>query len=279
MLRPRILPCLLVRNGGLVKTVKFRSEKYVGDPINAVKIFNEKGSDELIVLDIDATVNGREPDWSLIAQLAAECRMPLCYGGGVKTLEHARRTISLGVEKVALSSAAIEDPPLIGKIATELGSQSVVVVLDVKREGVAGNYVLMTHNGRCRTGLSPFDFAASAQRFGAGEIVVNSVDNDGEMSGYDMLLAARMRDAISVPMTVLGGAGSLRDIGDLIASFGIVGAAAGSLFVFKGKYRAVLINYPSFEEKDRLISEFFPAAHRGTTNPNTLHATPNSGLK
>lgn len=253
MLRSRITPCLLVRNKGLVKTVQFKDGKYVGDPINAVKIFNEKAVDELIVLDIDATVDGREPDFNLIQNLAAECRMPFCYGGGVNSVEHARKIISLGAEKVALSSSVINDPFLISKIADTVGVQSVVVVLDVKKRGLFNKYELMIHNGRKPTSFSPVEFAKKAEELGAGEILINSIDNDGMMKGYDLKLISEIRNAINVPITALGGAGSLDDISQIIKKFGIIGASAGSLFVFKGIYKAVLINYPAEEEKKMLL--------------------------
>ncbi|MCE9659486.1 MAG: AglZ/HisF2 family acetamidino modification protein [Burkholderiales bacterium] len=252
MLRPRITPCLLIHEGGLVKTVGFKNPKYVGDPINAVKIFNEKEADELIVLDIDATVLGQEPNFRLIAQFAAESRMPLCYGGGVKTVAQAKRISGLGVEKVALSSAAIDDPRLITAIAEEIGRQSVVVVIDAKKN-LLGKYEVWTHNARKNTGRDPIEAAKQAAALGAGEIVINSVDRDGQMKGYDLALARRVRESVRLPMTALGGAGSLTDIGSLIGACGVVGAAAGSLFVFKGAYRAVLINYPSPAQKDELI--------------------------
>jgi cyclase len=254
MLRPRIIPCLLIHQGGLVKTRAFQSPKYVGDPINAVKIFNEKESDELIVLDIDATINGREPNFGLIAKLAAECRMPLCYGGGIKTAAQASRIIDLGVEKVAISSAAIANPSLIGEIAATIGRQSVVVVLDVrKRKGLlAKGYEVCTHNARETYKGDPLELAVQLQDAGAGEVVINSVDCDGEMKGYDLDLAKQFLKALRVPITFLGGAGSLEDIGQLVATVGLVGAAAGSLFVFKGKYRAVLINYPTPAQKDHI---------------------------
>ena len=250
MLRPRIVPCLLVQNGGLVKTVKFASPKYVGDPINAVKIFNEKEVDELTVLAIDATTSGREPDYTMIRNLAAECRMPLCYGGGIKTEAQAERIIGMGVEKVSISSAAVENPALVPALARRIGSQSVVAVMDVKRDGKAAQ--VWTHNGKKRTSLEPVAFARQLQDSGVGEIVVNSIDNDGVMKGYDLELFEKVRAAVSVPLTALGGAGSLDDIRKLVERFGIVGAAAGSLFVFKGVYRAVLINYPGRAEKDAL---------------------------
>jgi len=254
MLRPRIIPCLLIKNNGLVKTVQFDKSKYVGDPLNAVRIFNEKGVDELMVIDIDATVHNREPDYRLIKNLAAECRMPLCYGGGVKTVEQIQNIISLGVEKVSISSAAIYDPELLTAAAEKVGNQSVVVVMDVKKKKFSSKYEIFTHNGVKSTGLRPVEFAQKVEALGAGEVVVNSIDRDGLMTGYDLDLVTQVRDAISLPMTVLGGAGSLQDIKQLINKYGIIGAAAGSLFVFKGVYKAVLINYPSPAEKDNLYS-------------------------
>jgi len=253
MLRPRITPCLLVHKGGLVKTVGFKAPKYVGDPINAVKIFNEKEADELVVLDIDATVNNAEPDYRMIANLAAECRMPLCYGGGIKTPEQAKRIIRLGVEKVAISSAAIENPELITRIADEIGRQSVVVVLDVKKRLVGKDYDVFTKNARINTNRSVFDLAVEAEKLGAGELVVNSIDLDGAMKGYDLALAERIRQTVKIPITILGGAGTLDDIEALIRCCGVIGASTGSLFVFKGVYKAVLINYPTLAQRDELI--------------------------
>lgn len=254
MLRPRIIPCLLVHKGGLVKTVGFGQPKYVGDPLNAVRIFNEKEVDELMVVDIDASRHGREPDYKLIANLAVECRMPLSYGGGVKTVEQFDRIIGLGVEKVAVSSAAVDDPELITRAASRVGSQSVVAVIDVKKTGLLRKPEVVTLNATQRTGLEPAAFATRLQALGAGEIVLNNVDRDGEMKGYDLELVEAVRKATTLPLTVLGGAGSLDDLRALVDRHGIIGAAAGSLFVFKGKYRAVLINYPNRAEKDALCS-------------------------
>jgi imidazole glycerol-phosphate synthase subunit HisF len=253
MLRPRVIPCLLVKNGGLVKTVGFARPKYVGDPINAVRIFNEKAVDELFVADIDATALGKEPDYDLIKKLAVECRMPLCYGGGIRNVEQAERLISMGVEKVAVSSAALSDPRLVTSIANVVGGQSVVAVLDVRRDN-KGAPLVWTHNGERSTGKLAGDAAKLMADSGAGEIIVNSIDNDGAMQGYDLPLIAEVLAAVSVPVTALGGAGSLAHIRTLIERFGLVGAAAGSLFVFKGVYRAVLINYPSRAEKDALLA-------------------------
>jgi imidazole glycerol-phosphate synthase subunit HisF len=257
MLRPRIIPCLLVHQGGLVKTQAFKDPKYVGDPINAVKIFNEKEADELIVLDIDATVQGREPDFSLIAKLAAECRMPLCYGGGVTTAEQAVRIVDMGVEKVAVSAAAIASPSLLTEMASAVGRQSVVAVVDVRKKSglFARGYEVCTRNAKVAHKQDPVALAIQLQEAGAGEIVVNSVDRDGMMQGYDLDLAVQFRQALRVPVTFLGGAGSLDDIAQLVSRVGVVGAAAGSLFVFKGKYRAVLISYPTPEQKKQLCQE------------------------
>lgn len=251
MLRPRIIPSLLVHDNGLVKTVNFKNPKYVGDPINAVRIFNEKEVDELAIFDIDATVLGKEPDYVLIEKLANQSRMPLCYGGGVKTVEQAQRIFGLGIEKIALSSAVINNPNLITQIADRVGSQSVVVVMDIKKK-LLGGYEIYTHNGKKATGLNPIAFAEKAQQLGAGEIVINSIDQDGLMKGFDLNLIDKITEKITIPVTVLGGAGSLEDIKKVIDRHGIIGVAAGSLFVFKGKYKAVLINYPIKEEKDKL---------------------------
>ena len=254
MLLPRIIPCLLIKSKGLAKTIRFDNPKYIGDPINAVRIFNEKEVDELIVLDIDATVEGRGPDYKMIENLAAECRMPLCYGGGIRSVEQAQRILGLGVEKVAISSAAVEKPTIISEIAVRIGTQSVIVVLDARRDA-GGDYTLLTHNGKRKTGRLARDFAVTAQALGAGEIVINAIDNDGVMQGYDCQLISLIREAVSLPLTALGGAGSLQDIGALIRAYGVIGAGAGSLFVFKGSYRAVLINYPNASEKETLLSE------------------------
>jgi imidazole glycerol-phosphate synthase subunit HisF len=250
MLRPRIVPCLLVHNGGLVKTVGFDKPKYVGDPLNAVRIFNEKEVDELMVVDIDATAQQREPDYRLIENLAAECRMPLAYGGGVRSVDQFQRLVSLGVEKVAIGAAAVDTPDLIAAAAEQVGRQSVVVVIDV-RERTPG-WEVFTHNGRRSTGIEPVALAKQAERLGAGEIVLNSIDRDGSLRGYDVALGHAVRNAVGLPITLLGGAGSLADIAGLVEEFGPIGAAAGSIFVFKGVYRAVLINYPARDDRDAI---------------------------
>ena len=258
MLRPRVIPCLLLHKGGLVKTQKFKFPQYVGDPINAVRIFNEKEADELMILDFDCTIQGIEPNYQLIQKLASECRMPLCYGGGIKSLEQAERIISLGVEKIAISSAALDNPFLIREIASNIGSQSVVVILDVsKKHGLFDRgYNIHSHNGKNIYKYDLLNFVKDLERFGVGEIVINSIDRDGIMNGYDLELAESIIKTVTMPVTMIGGAGSMEHISNLVNRCGLIGAAAGSLFVFKGKYRAVLINYPTSKQKDDLFCNF-----------------------
>lgn len=252
MLRPRIIPFLLMHKNGLVKTTRFREPKYIGDPINTVRIFNEKHVDEIILADIDATTAGTEPNYDLISKIATECRMPLCYAGGVSNPEQFERIIGLGVEKIAIGNAAIITPQLISEAATRLGSQSIAVVLDIKKTNDDNQYEIFTHNGRHPTGLNPVDFACKVQELGAGEIIINSIDRDGTMSGYDLNIVDKMQEYLSIPMTFVGGAKDIFDLQDLIKRNRFIGAAAGSMFVYKGKYRAVLIQYPSIEVKHSL---------------------------
>lgn len=257
MLQPRIIPVLLVHEKGLVKTVKFKDPKYVGDPLNAVKIFNEKEADELTILDIDASVQGREPDYKMIENLAVECRMPLCYGGGIKSAAQAQRILSLGVEKVALGSVLFENPGLIKELSNTVGKQSVVAVLDVKKRILGSKYDCYTYNGSKNRKVCPVELSVELEKLGVGEIVVNSIDNDGVMKGYDLDLINKIKSNVNTPITALGGAGNFKDIEKLITQHPIIGAAAGSVFVFKGKYKAVLINYPTQVEREQIISSKF----------------------
>lgn len=243
MLRSRIIPCLLLHKGGLVKTRHFKEPKYVGDPLNAVKIFNEKEVDELMFVDIDATVEGHEPHMPLLRSLAVESRMPLCYGGGVTNADQAARIVATGFEKVSVSAAALARPFLIKEMSEAIGSQSVVLTVDVKASRLFAGYTIYTHNGSHKHKQPLLEFCQQAVSLGAGEIVINSIDRDGQMEGYDLELARQVRGVIDTPLTMLGGAGSAVDMQSLIDKVGTVGAAAGSMFVFKGPYRAVLINY------------------------------------
>lgn len=242
MIRPRIIPCLLVERGRLVKTVEFRRPTYVGDPINAIRVFNDKGADELVLLDISATREGRGPDFELVEKVASECFMPLCYGGGVTSVEQMRRLLGLGVEKVAINTSAVEQPQLVCDAAAEFGSQAVVVSIDVKRRRRGGAEVV-THSAGKRTGLDPVRFAQEAERLGAGELFLTSVDRDGTMRGYDLDLIRQVTESVGVPVVACGGAASGRDLLAAIEDGGASGAAAGSMFVFTGRHRAVLISY------------------------------------
>lgn len=243
MLRSRIIPCLLLHDGGLVKTRQFKDAKYVGDPLNAVKIFNEKEVDELMLIDIDATAHARAPDFALLKGLAVESRMPLGYGGGVTTAQQASQIIASGFEKVSISAAALARPALIREMAEAIGAQSVVVTLDVRKNKLFAGHTIFTSNGTVKQKANLLEFCQHAVELGAGEIVINSIDRDGEMTGYDLELAKLVRKAVSSPVTMLGGAGNSTHMQELIDAVGVAGAAAGSMFVFKGPYRAVLINY------------------------------------
>lgn len=242
MLRPRIIPCLLMDGGRLIKTKNFKDPKYVGDPINAVKIFNEKEVDELILLDITAWEKSG-PNFKLLEKIAVESRMPLCYGGGVTDSEQALRIVNMGFEKVSISRAAIRTPDIIGEMASKVGSQSVVVTLDVRKNPNTSGYSIYGENGTKRLQLDLFYVCRTVMKRGAGELVINSIDREGEMKGYDLDLAKMVSKEVSIPITFIGGAGKVSHMAKLINEVGIVGAGAGSMFVFKGPFRAVLISY------------------------------------
>jgi cyclase len=252
MLRARVIPCLLLKGSGLVKTVRFADPKYVGDPINAVKLFNDLEVDELVILDIMATREGREPAYERIAEIASEAFMPIAYGGGVHTAAQAERLFKQGVEKIVITTAAAERPALLGEIAGAFGSQSVVAGIDVKRNWM-GRARAFVASGTRDTGFDPVALAVRAVEHGAGEILLNAIDRDGAMKGYDLSLVSEIAKAVGVPVVACGGAGSLADAGSVIAA-GASGAAAGSLFVFKGPHRAVLINYPTQAELAVVLS-------------------------
>lgn len=246
MYRARVMPCLLLKGDGLVKTVRFRQPKYVGDPINAVRIFNEKEVDELIFLDITATPERRAPPFDRLRDIASECFMPMCYGGGIRTMDHARRLFGLGVEKVSLNTAAAETPELITELATVFGSQSIIASMDVKRDWL-GRPRVFTHCGTKNTGHDPVKYVREMAERGAGEVFLNSIDRDGTMGGLDLELITEVTAAVQIPVIACGGAGSVTDLAKAVAA-GASGVAAGSLFVFTGPHRAVMIGYPSAAE-------------------------------
>lgn len=251
MLKHRVIPCLLLRQGGLVKTQRFRDPVYVGDPINAIRIFNEKEVDELMFLDIDASRQGHEPDYALIEQCAGECLMPLCYGGGIRSLAQAKRLFALGVEKVCIQSAALQDMRILREIADAFGSQSVLFSLDV-RSGMFGRRHLYASATRKDDARSWQEVLRSAVSHGAGEIVLNAVDRDGLMKGMDYSLIREATRDLEVPLIAVGGAGSLEDIRRAVDS-GASAVSAGAFFVFYGPHRAVLITYPRYGELESLF--------------------------
>lgn len=252
MLRARFIPTLLVRGRGLYKTVKFKSEVYVGDPINAVRIFNEKAVDEIILLDITATRQKAEPNFELIADIASEAFIPVCYGGGVSRLEHFERLFKLGIEKVAVNSAATGALALVCEASSVFGSQSVVMGIDVRRT-LFGRYERHVVSGTTNTKETALEVALRAEQAGAGELLLNSIDRDGTMQGYDLALIRDVATAVRIPVIACGGAGSVDDMARAIKEGRAASAAAGSLFVFQGKHRAVLITYPGEDEIERAL--------------------------
>ncbi|MBC8335232.1 MAG: imidazole glycerol phosphate synthase subunit HisF [Anaerolineales bacterium] len=247
MLRSRVIPVLLLKHRGLVKTVKFKTPKYLGDPINIVKIFNDKEVDELIFLDITATNEKKHPPFELLADITSECFMPLGYGGGIRSMDDVKTLLSMGIEKIILNTYAVENPDFVSEIAAFAGSQAVVISIDAKKNW-RGKYEVFTHSGTKGTGLNPVDFALQMQKKGAGEIILNSIDRDGTMQGYDLEFTSRVAESLEVPLVSCGGAKTVQDLGDAIKLGNASAAAAGSMFVFQGPLRAVLISYPSQEE-------------------------------
>ena len=244
--RPRIIPTLLIDDRDLIKTKQFGKRTYLGDPVNAVKIFNRKGIDELSILDIGATKNGREPDYEILKDIAGEAFMPLSYGGGIKTQEQIHELLAIGYEKVVINTALIQDPELITKAAEQYGSQSIVASIDAKKTN--GDYCCCIADGTEKTKWTPVDLAQEAERLGAGEIIINSIDNDGMMSGYDIELVRQVADSVRVPVIAIGGAGGIDDLKAVLHEGHAHAAAGGSMFVYYGKLKAVLITAPSEDE-------------------------------
>jgi len=254
MLQTRVIPVLLLHNRGLVKTVKFKNPKYVGDPLNAIKIFNEKEVDELIFLDIDASKEGREPDYELIEDFASECFMPVCYGGGVTNIEQIQRIFKLGIEKVSINLSALENLNLIEEASEIFGSQSIVVTVDVKKS-FTGKYQVYNHKKAKAEKILLQEYLQKIENAGAGEILINSVDRDGTLSGYDIKLMKSVVDSVTIPVIACGGAGSLEDFKRVKDEANISAVAAGSFFVFHGKHKAVLITYPHYKKLEELFKE------------------------
>lgn len=252
MLRTRVIPVLLLQEGGLVKGQQFKNHKYVGDPVNAVKIFNEKEVDELVFLDISATDENREPDFDLIADIASEAFMPFAYGGGVKTVGQVERLFSIGVEKAIVNTAAFLNPDMLKEAVKVAGSQSIVVSMDVKKT-LFGGYEVYVKNGKTKTKLDPVTYAKQMQDYGVGELIVSSIDREGTGKGYDIKLLEMVSNAVDIPVVGLGGAGCVQDLADAKNQTAVSGIAAGDLFVFHGKHKAVLITYPRYSDLEKLF--------------------------
>ncbi len=244
--RPRIIPTLLIDDRDLIKTVQFGTRTYLGDPVNAVKIFNRKGIDELSILDIGATRNQREPDYEILKDIASEAFMPLSYGGGITTLDQVHELLKTGYEKVVLNSSLVRNPELITKSADQFGSQSIVASIDAKKTG--NGYKCFISDGTEESKRTPVDLAREAERLGAGEIIINSIDNDGVMKGYDIELVRSVSDAVSIPVIAIGGAGGINDLKSVLHEGHAHAAAGGSMFVYYGRLKAVLITAPSEKE-------------------------------
>lgn len=250
-LRSRIVVHLSLLGEDLVKTTNFSEPKYVGDPLNTIRILNDKEVDEVVLLDIGASERGTNPNLALIERLSVECRMPLCYGGGIAAVADAQRLVDIGVEKVSLNSAARRTPELVAAISQSVGRQSVAVTVDIRRKN--GRYLVHEHRATAATDVDVEAAARDAERLGAGEFIVNDADRDGSLAGFDLGLAELMRASTVLPIALVGGASSREDLAVLDRRVGPLGIGAGSIFVFKGKRRAVLVNYPGSEEKLKLV--------------------------
>ena len=244
--RPRIIPTLLIDDRDLIKTVKFGKRTYLGDPVNAVKIFNRKGIDELSILDIGAAKNSREPDFELLKDIASEAFMPLSYGGGIQTVEQIRKLLAIGYEKVVINTNLVKKPELIEQASRLFGSQSVVASIDAKK--VKGKYKCCIEDGSKILDIDPVEMAKKAEQLGVGEIIINSVDQDGMMTGYDIELVKNVVEAVKIPVIAIGGAGGISDLKKVIHEGHAHAAAGGSMFVYYGRLKAVLITAPSEKE-------------------------------
>ena len=242
-IRPRVIPVLLLDEGRLIKTKKFKYDNYIGDPLNAVKVFNEMGADELIILDISATKNKRSPNFQLIENLANECFMPLSYGGGVDSIQSAHEILSIGFEKIILNTSAYQNPNLIGEIAKQFGSQSVVISIDLKKN-IFGKYTMYTNCGKIKKQTDPVEWSKNVEKLGAGELLITSIDREGTWQGYDLEILKEISDSVNIPVIANGGAGKVDHIVDVFDNTKVSGVAVGSMFVYQAKGLGVLVNFP-----------------------------------
>lgn len=252
MALPRCIPVLLLQNGALVKTVQFQNPKYIGDPLNAIRIFNEKEVDELVFLDLDASVKGTPIPIHLLKEVAEECFMPLSYGGGIKTIEDIRQIIQIGIEKVIIGTEAIENPAFVTQAVAEFGSSSICVSLDIQRN-MNGEYCLYTRSGTRSIQQDPISCAQNLEQLGVGELFIHSIDREGMQTGFDLDLVKMIRQNVKIPIIISGGAGTLEHLCEGV-EYGASAVAAGSMFVFHGKHQAVLISYPDSAALKRIYS-------------------------
>jgi imidazole glycerol-phosphate synthase subunit HisF len=255
MVLKRIIPCVLYSDEGLVKTKKFRSPNYIGDPINSIRLFNDKEVDELLFIDIDASKNKSEPNFTLVQEIASECFMPLSYGGGIKDVHTVEKLLKMGVEKVSINSALLSNLDLCKKISTEFGSSTLIGSIDVKKN-LIGRYRVYNHIQKKTLSLDPIDYVKQLEANGVGEIFINNVDLDGTFSGYDISLLQEIENKLSVPIIPCGGAGSLTDLAEVFNKTKIKAVAAGSIFVYTGKFNAVLINFPTEDQKEQIMNSY-----------------------
>ncbi|HNS42575.1 MAG TPA: HisA/HisF-related TIM barrel protein [Taishania sp.] len=243
MNRPRIIPVLLLQNGGLVKSIQFKNHQYIGDPINAVKLFNDLKADELVLLDIDATKEGRSISLDLVKQIGEEANMPFSVGGGIKDIATIQQLIQAGAERVIINTAAFEQPNFIKEASSMFGTSTISVCIDYKRTLFRKEFATIK-GGTTNSSYSLMEAVAFAANQGAGEIIVQSIEKDGTMSGFDCTTLQKINDSVSIPVVALGGGGSKSDFESLYQATPLNGIAAGSYFVFQGKLRGVLIQYP-----------------------------------
>jgi len=252
MLHHRVIPVILLQDKGCVKTVKFKNPTYLGDPKNIIKIFNDKEVDEIVILDINASIKRNKPNINFLKELTVECFMPVSYGGGISSFEEAKKLFSIGIEKIIINSFAFNNMEFIRKLTDYFGNQSIVISMDVKKN-IFGHYKCYSMSGSKNTGIEPVEFAKIVEKNGAGEILLNSIDNDGMMQGYDIELIKKVSDSVDIPVIACGGAGKLKDFGDAVSRGNASAVAAGSFFVFQGIHRAVLISYPHYDELEQLF--------------------------
>lgn len=256
MLRTRVMPCLLLKNGRLVKTVKFQNDKYVGDLLNAVRIYNQKEVDELVVFDISRTTSGQLIDFDLIQKMASQCFMPVCYGGGVKTLNDFKTLFTLGIEKVSVSSLLFDNPKVVRDAVSIYGSQSIVATIDLAKPLFRSKYVIKTHSGRKKRGVPTSEILAYCEDLGVGEIIVNNISQEGTWEGFDIDLLKELTASANVPIVSVGGAGSLGDIRAAVESGGVSAVCIGSMAVFQSKDMGVLIKFPKPSELDSVLEYY-----------------------